>query len=46
MVSYNDNAVVQYLRQYEMFANSLKLIKNVTEREMIIKQLTTNIPPR
>ncbi len=40
MVSYNDNTVVQYLRQYEMFANSLKLIKNVTEREMIIKQLT------
>ena len=40
MVSYNDNAVVQYLRQYEMFSNSLNLVKNREEKDMIIKQLT------
>ncbi|MGN1358387.1 MAG: hypothetical protein ACI4WU_03355 [Bacilli bacterium] len=40
MVSYNNSNVVQYLRQYEMFSNSLKLVRNREEREMIIKQLT------
>lgn len=40
MASYNNSNVVQYLRQYEMFSNSLKLVKNKEEREMIIKQLT------
>ena len=40
MISYNNSEVVQCLRQYEMFSNSLKLIRNETEREMIIKQLT------
>ena len=40
MVSYNSLDVVQCLRQYEMFANSLKLIKNVDERNMVVKQLT------
>ena len=40
MVSYNSSEVVQCLRQYEMFANSLKLINNPDERNMIIKQLT------
>lgn len=40
MVSYNSSDVVQCLRQYEMFANSLKLVKNTEQREMIIKQLT------
>ena len=40
MISYNNSDVVQCLRQYDMFANSLNLIKNDTERNMIIKQLT------
>ncbi len=40
MVSYNSSDVVQCLRQYEMFANSLNLVKNKEQREMIIKQLT------
>lgn len=40
MVSYSNGNVVQYLRQYEMFSNSLNLVKNKEEREMIIKQLT------
>ena len=40
MVSYNSSDVVQCLRQYEMFANSLKLVTNREQREMIIKQLT------
>ncbi len=40
MVSYNNSDVVQCLRQYEMFANSLNLVKNKEQREMIIKQLT------
>jgi hypothetical protein len=40
MVSYNSLDVVQCLRQYEMFANSLRLIKNIDERNMVIKQLT------
>ena len=40
MVSYSNSTVVQYLRQYEMFANSLRLIKKADERDMIVKQLT------
>ena len=40
MISYNNSDVVQCLRQYEMFANSLKLIRTAEERSMIIKQLT------
>lgn len=40
MVSYTNSTVMQYLRQYEMFANSLKLIKKPDERDMIVKQLT------
>lgn len=40
MVSYSNANVVQYLRQYEMFSNSLNLVKNKEEREMIVKQLT------
>lgn len=40
MISYNNSDVVQCLRQYEMFANSLKLIKTVEEKNMVIKQLT------
>ena len=40
MISYNNSDVVQYLRQYDMFANSLNLIKNDNERNMIVKQLT------
>ena len=39
-MNYNNSDVVQCLRQYEMFANSLKLIRTTEEREMIIKQLT------
>ena len=40
MIGYNNSDVLQCLRQYEMFSNSLKLIKNNNERSMIIKQLT------
>ncbi len=40
MISYNNGEVIQCLRQYEMFANSLNLVKDKTQREMIIKQLT------
>ena len=40
MISYNSSNVIQCLRQYEMFANSLNLVKNHEEREMIVKQLT------
>ena len=40
MVSYNNSNVVQCLRQYDMFANSLNLVKTREERDMIIKQLT------
>lgn len=40
MVSYNNGNVVQYLRQYDMFANSLNLVKTREEKNMIIKQLT------
>ncbi len=40
MISYNNSDVVQCLRQYEMFANSLNLVRNKEQRDMIIKQLT------
>ena len=40
MISYNSSDVVQCLRQYDMFANSLNLIKDEAQRSMIIKQLT------
>ena len=40
MVSYNSSDVVQCLRQYEMFANSLKLVNNKEQKNMIVKQLT------
>jgi len=40
VISYNNGDVVQCLRQYEMFANSLNLVKAKEQREMIIKQLT------
>lgn len=40
MVSYNNSNVVQCLRQYDMFANSLNLVKTREEKNMIIKQLT------
>lgn len=40
MTNYNNGSVVQYLRQYEMFSNSLNLVKNREEKDMIIKQLT------
>ena len=39
-MSSSNSSVIQYLRQYEMFSNSLKLVKKVDEKEMIIKQLT------
>ena len=40
MATYNNGSVVQCMRQYEMFANSLNLVKNNEEKNMIIKQLT------
>ena len=40
MVNYNSSNVVQCLRQYDMFANSLGLVKTRDEKNMIIKQLT------
>lgn len=40
MISYNSSDVIQCLRQYDMFANSLNLIKSNEERNMIVKQLT------
>ena len=39
-MSYNNSDVVQCLRQYDMFASSLKLIRSAEEKNMIIKQLT------
>ena len=40
MINYNSSDVVQCLRQYDMFANSLRLIRNIDEKNMIVKQLT------
>ena len=39
MISYNNGEVVQSLRQYEMFANSLKLISSNEEKKMVTNQL-------
>ena len=39
MISYNNGEEVQSLRQYEMFANSLKLISSNEEKKMVINQL-------
>ena len=39
-MSYNNSDVVQCLRQYDMFANSLRLIRSSEDREMVIKQLS------
>ena len=39
-MSYNNSEVVQCLRQYDMFANSLNLVKTREEKSMIVKQLT------
>ena len=40
MMNYNGINVTQCLRQYDMFANSLNLVKSRDERNMIIVQLT------
>lgn len=40
MINYNNNNIIQSLRQYEMFANSLGLVKSKDEHDMIVKQLT------
>ena len=40
MLNYNNSEVIQCLRQYEMFSNSLRLINDPNERGMIVKQLT------
>ncbi len=40
MISYNSGDVVQCMRQYDMFANSLNLVKGANEKEKIVKQLT------
>ncbi len=40
MINYNNSSIVQSLRQYEMFANSLNLVKTKEEHDMIVKQLT------
>ena len=39
MINYNSDEVLQYIRQYEMFSSSLKLIPNIDEKNAIIKQL-------
>ena len=40
MMNYQNSNVTQCLRQYDMFANSLNLVKSRDERNMIITQLT------
>ena len=40
MINYNTSNVIQCLRQYDMFANSLNLINDINERNMVINQLT------
>ena len=40
MITYNSSDVIQCLRQYDMFSNSLNLIKNEEQRNLIVKQLT------
>ena len=39
MINYNSDEVLQYIRQYEMFSSSLKLIPSIDERNAVIKQL-------
>lgn len=39
MINYNSDEVLQYIRQYEMFSSSLKLISSIDEKKAIIKQL-------
>ena len=39
MINYNSDEVLQYIRQYEMFSSSLKLIPSIDEKNAIIKQL-------
>lgn len=39
MISYNNSDIIQCLRQYDMFANSLKLVYSDEEKQKIIKQL-------
>ena len=39
MINYNSDEVLQYVRQYEMFSSSLKLIPSIDERNAVIKQL-------
>ncbi len=39
MISYNNSDIIQCLRQYDMFANSLKLVYSEEEKQKIIKQL-------
>ncbi len=39
MISYNNSDIIQCLRQYDMFANSLKLVYSEDEKKKIINQL-------
>lgn len=39
MISYNNSDIIQCLRQYDMFANSLKLVYSDEEKKKIINQL-------
>lgn len=39
MISYNNSDIIQCLRQYDMFANSLKLVYSEEEKRKIINQL-------
>ena len=39
MISYNNSDIIQCLRQYDMFANSLKLVYSEEEKKKIINQL-------
>lgn len=39
MINYNSDEVLQYIRQYEMFSSSLKLIPSIDEKNAVIKQL-------
>lgn len=39
MISYNNSDIIQCLRQYDMFANSLKLVYSEDEKKKIVNQL-------
>ncbi len=39
MINYNSDEVLQFIRQYEMFSSSLKLISDINEKNAIVKQL-------